>query len=135
MGHCYACDILYCSSCQQDNVCSSCSSPLVLTENGTMCECPYGFILNGGNLCICPPGQLQINQSCIPCAVENCLSCSTTTTCDQCLGSYTLSDNQTLCLCTQTTLSQQSNCICPPYYTKYQDICYLCTIPYCLLCI
>lgn len=90
------------------------------------------MLVNGN--CVCPAGQVLSSGSCIQCPVSQCSLCSTTTTCDQCLPSYTLSVDQTSCTCGQTRTESGNSCICAPNYIEYNNVCYLCTTAYCLSC-
>lgn len=56
-GHCYACTLSFCTSCQTDNICSTCSNPFVPVDNGASCGCVQGFVLVNNN-CVCPAGQV-----------------------------------------------------------------------------
>lgn len=52
-NHCFSCTPQYCTQCQTDNVCSTCSAPFV-AANG-VCACPPTYVQQGNNpVCICP---------------------------------------------------------------------------------
>lgn len=129
---CYNCNIQYCTLCQQNNICNTCSSPFVPDSNGT-CVCPNTYI-QSGNTCICPSGYVQNVSSCVPCPLAHCTECSSMTTCSQCNPTFLPNSDNTACICANTYVVTGSVCGCANNYTEYQNTCYQCSTQYCSSC-
>lgn len=95
--YCYTCNIQYCDLCQANSICSNCTSPFVPSSDGSSCVCLPTFVKQGST-CVCATGQVNNGSQCVPC-IDDCYSCSTTTTCDECNPSYLLNTTDGSCYC------------------------------------
>jgi len=86
------CQILYCQTCSSSYVCTQCLPTFFLINNTCVCQFSFGPSLIGSNnaSCICPYPGSNSQSVCILCKIPNCLSCSTSFNCTQCISGYNL---------------------------------------------
>ncbi|KAL4506089.1 hypothetical protein ABPG72_013850 [Tetrahymena utriculariae] len=89
----------YMNKCESD-----CPETFIKDDRNLKCICPTNFRLQN-NKCFCDTGYSYVGGNCIKCP-QNCNSCSSETTCIQCLPIYFLDFNNTC------------NTDCPATYIK-----------------
>lgn len=156
-SHCYQCNPQFCTLCQQDNVCSSCTSPFVVTSTGT-CSCPPTYVLVNGNNCQCPDSSYVIQSNacvcpslttlsggtCVACNVQYCTLCQSANVCSTCQNNLVpgTSSGKSVCICPDNTFVLNINtntCVCPSGTLQQisslgAPTCVACSIQYCATC-
>lgn len=110
-------------------------------------------------MCACPQGTNLYQNTCITCAVTDCLLCQTTNNCTSCQTPFVPQtngqcgcpinqiQNGTTCVCPSPFVLNSNNycgcpatfeqngttCICPTTTTLYNNVCYTC-MQYCTQC-
>ena len=78
-GTCVACNVTNCQTCSSSNTCLNCTSNLILNTTSNTCGCNSPFTListTSGVTCACAAGTTLFNNTCVPCNVTNCQTCS-----------------------------------------------------------
>ncbi|EWS76056.1 hypothetical protein TTHERM_000845778 (macronuclear) [Tetrahymena thermophila SB210] len=83
--------------------CDKCIDNCLICDSNQECQkCKDGFYLDMNFQCqkTCQIRQFQSqeNSICQICPIPNCLQCSNMYTCDQCINSFSLSDDKTQCI-------------------------------------
>ena len=104
-NYCYSC-LLNCADCSSSSDCKSCISGYYLNSSVLTCNfCPTNCLTcdqyNSSRCLSCQNGySLSSSYTCdqITCLIQNCLYCSSTTICNQCVTGYYWSSSQGSCI-------------------------------------